>query len=257
LQSTNEELVTVNAELQKKVEELSEANNDINNLLASTEIGTIFLDIYLCIKRFTPAIIKLFNLIQTDIGRPIGDITSNILLYDLVERVQEVLDTLVRQEVELQDKNGNWYSMRIAPYRTLENVIDGVVLTFVDINKLKQIKELNRLATVVRDSNDAITVQDIDGNVLAWNKGAEQMYGWSKAEALQMNIRQLVPKGKNRELEEFTKKLKNDEIVNSFGTQRLCKNGKTMDVWLTVTALKDDSGKLVEIATTERNISEL
>jgi two-component system CheB/CheR fusion protein len=243
LQSTNEELVTVNAELQKKVEELSEANNDINNLLASTEIGTIFLDIYLCIKRFTPAITKLFNLIQTDIGRPIGDITSNILLYDLVERVQEVLDTLVRQEVE--------------PYRTLENVIDGVVLTFVDINKLKQIKELNRLATVVRDSNDAITVQDIDGNVLAWNKGAEQMYGWSKAEALQMNIRQLVPKGKNIELEEFTKKLKNGEIVNSFGTQRLCKNGKTMDVWLTVTALKDDSGKLVEIATTERNISQL
>ena len=257
LQSTNEELVTVNAELQKKVEELSEANNDINNLLASTEIGTIFLDIYLCIKRFTPAITKLFNLIQNDIGRPIGDITSNILLDDLVDRVQEVLDTLVRQEYELQDKNGNWYSMRMSPYRTLDNVIDGVVLTFVDINKLKQIKELNRLATVVRDSNDAITVQDIDGNVIAWNKGAEQMYGWSKAEALQMNIRQLIPKGKNIELEEFTKKLKNGEVVNSFKTQRLCKNGKTMNVWLTVTALKDDSGKLVEIATTERNVSEL
>jgi two-component system CheB/CheR fusion protein len=257
LQSTNEELVTVNAELQKKVEELSEANNDINNLLASTEIGTIFLDINLCIKRFTPAITKLFNLIQTDTGRPIGDINSNIQLDDLFERAQKVLDTLVRQEVELQDKKGNWYSMRIAPYRTLENVIDGVVLTFVDISKLKQIKELNRLATVVRDSNDAITVQDIDGNVLAWNKGAEQMYGWSQAEALQMNVRQLVPEGKNIELEEFTKKLKNGEIVNSLGTQRLCKNGKTMDVWLTVTALKDDSGKLVEIATTERNISEL
>jgi two-component system CheB/CheR fusion protein len=257
LQSTNEELVTVNAELQKKVEELSDVNNDISNLLGSTEIGTIFLDFNLCIKRFTPAITDVFNLIQTDIGRPIGDITSNIQLDDLFERAQKVLDTLVRQEIELQDKKGNWYSMRIAPYRTLENVIDGVVLTFVDISKLKQIKELNRLATVVRDSNDAITVQDIDGNVLAWNKGAEQMYGWSKAEALQMNIRQLVPKGKNIELEEFTKKLKNGEIVNSLGTQRLCKNGKTMDVWLTVTALKDDSGKLVEIATTERSISEL
>ena len=257
LQSTNEELVTVNAELQKKVEELSDVNNDISNLLGSTEIGTIFLDINLCIKRFTPAITDLFNLIQTDIGRPIGDITSNIQLDDLFERAQKVLDTLVRQEVELQDKKGNWYSMRIAPYRTLENVIDGVVLTFVDINKLKQIKELNRLATVVRDSNDAITVQDIDGNVLAWNKGAKQMYGWSEAEALKMNIRQLVPKGKIKEMEEFTKKLKNGEIVNSLETQRLCKNGKTTDVWLTITALQDDSGKLVEIATTERNISEL
>jgi len=257
LQSTNEELVTVNAELQKKVEELSEANNDINNLLASTEIGTIFLDINLCIKRFTPAITKLFNLIQTDIGRPIGDITSIIQLDDLLECAQEVLDTLVRQEVELQDKKGNWYSMRITPYRTLENVIDGVVLNFVDISKLKQIKELNRLATVVRDANDAITVQDIDGNILAWNKGAEQMYGWSQAEALHMNIRQLVPKGKNKEMAEYTKKLKTGRSPNSFETQRLCKNGKILNVWLTVTALKDASGKLVEIASTERDISEL
>ena len=257
LQSTNEELVTVNAELQKKVEELSDANNDINNLLASTEIGTIFLDINLCIKRFTPAITKLFNLIQTDIGRPIGDITANIQLDDLFERAQEVLDTLVRQEVEVQDKKGNWYSMRIAPYRTLENVIDGVVLTFVDISKLKQIKELNRLATVVRDSNDAITVQDLDYNIVAWNKGAQQMYGWSEAEALKMDIRQLVPKGKIKEMEEFTKKLKNGESVNSFETQRMCKNGKILNVWLTITALKDESGKPIEIATTERDISEL
>jgi len=257
LQSTNEELVTVNAELQKKVEELSMTNNDITNLLASTEIGTIFLDINLCIKRFTPAITKLFNLIQTDIGRPIGDITSNILLDDLFEHAQEVLGTLVRQEVELQDKNGNWYSMRITPYRTLENVIDGVVITFVDVSKLKQIKELNRLATVVRDSNDAITVQNLDGNILAWNKRAVQMYGWSEAAALKMNIRQLVPKAKIKEMEEFTKKLKKGEIVNSFETQRLCKNGKILNVWLTMTALKDDSGKTVEIATTERDISEI
>jgi two-component system CheB/CheR fusion protein len=257
LQSTNEELVTVNAELQKKVEELSGANNDINNLLASTEIGTIFLDVNLCIKRFTPASTKLFNVIQTDIGRPIGDITSIIQFDDLLECAREVLDTLVRQEVELQDNNGNWYSMRITPYRTVENVIDGVVLNFVDISKLRQIKELNRLATVVRDSNDAITVQDLDHNILAWNKGAEQMYGWSQAEALQMNIQELVPKSKIKEMAEFTKKLKSGQGATSFETQRICKNGKILNVWLTVTALKDASGKLIEIASTERDISEL
>ena len=257
LQSTNEELVTVNSELQKKVEELSTANNDINNLLASTEIAIIFLDIDLCIKRFTPAITKLFNLIQTDIDRPIGDITSSIQIVDLTKRTQEVLDTLVRQELELKDKNGNWYSMRIFPYRTLENMIDGVVLTFVDINKLKQIRELDRFATVVRDSNDAITVQDLDGKIVAWNKGAEQMYGWNESEALQMNIRQLVPKGTAIELDEFTRKLESGEILKSFETQRRCKNGKVLDVRLTVTALKDDSGKPVEIATTERDITRL
>ncbi len=257
LQSTNEELVTVNAELQKKVEALSDSNNDINNLLASTEIGSIFLDINLCIKRFTPAITKLFNLIQTDIGRPIGDITAKIKLDGLLDQARQVLDTLVRQEVEVQDKKDNWYSMRIAPYRTLENVIDGVVLTFVDISKLKQVEELNRLATVVFDSNDAITIQDFDYNIVAWNKGAQQMYGWSEAEALKMDIRQLVPKGKVKELEKVYKKLKNGESIDSLETQRMGKNGRILNVWLTVTVLKDDSGKPREIATTERDISEL
>ncbi|MBT8330904.1 MAG: PAS domain-containing protein, partial [Deltaproteobacteria bacterium] len=109
----------------------------------------------------------------------------------------------------------------------------------------------------VIDSNDAITVQNLDGNIIAWNKGAEQMYGWREVEALQMNIRQLVPKSKIKELEEFTQKLKNGESVNSLETQRQCKNGQTLNVWLTMTALKDDSGKPSEIATTERDISEL
>jgi len=257
LQSTNEELITVNAELQKKVEALSDSNNDINNLLASTEVGTIFLDINLRIKRFTPAITKLFNLIQTDIGRPIGDITTNILINDLFEHAREVLETLDRQEVEAQDKKGNWYSMRMAPYRTLENVIDGVVLTFVDIGKLKQIEELNRLATVVRDSNDAIMIQKFDGSIVAWNKGAQLVYGWSEAEALKMDIRQLVPKGKIREMEGFLKKLKKGEGIKSFETQRICKNGKILNMWLTITALKDGSGKPIEIASTERDMSEL
>ncbi len=257
LQSTNEELVTVNAELQKKVEELSKTNNDISNLLASTNIGTIFLDIDLCVKRFTPPITKLFNLIQSDIGRPIGDITSNISLDNIAESAGEVLETLTRQEVELQDKKGNWYSMRMMPYRTVENVIDGVVITFIDIGHLKGTKQLNRLATVVRDANDAITVQDFNGNVLAWNQGAVQMYGWSEAEALKMNIRQLIPKNKVKETEEFTKNLEKGKILKSFETQRLCKNGKVVNVWLTATTLKNESGTPLEIATTERDISEI
>ena len=197
------------------------------------------------------------RLIQSDIDRPISDITSSIQLDDLYSRARNVLDTLVRQEVEVQDKKGNWYSMRIVPYRTVENVIDGVVITFVDIGLIKEMEYLSRLATVVRDSNDAITVQDIDGNILAWNRGAKQMYGWSEDEALQLNIRELVPKDKIKELGEFTKNLKKGEIINSFETQRLCKDGKILNVWLTVTALKQVGGKPVEIATTERDISEL
>ena len=176
---------------------------------------------------------------------------------DLAKRATEVLDTLVRQEAEVHDKQGHWYSMRIAPYRTLENVIDGVVLTFVNIDKHKEIKQFNRLAAVVRDSNDAVTVQDMDGNILAWNKGAEHMYGWSEGEALQMNIRQLVPEDKIKELEKYTRQLQNGKRINSFETQRICKGGKILNVWLTITALETDDDRSFEIASTERDISEL
>ncbi len=257
LQSTNEELVTVNAELQKKVEALSHANNDMNNLLTSTEIGTLFLDTTLCIKRFTPTVTQIFNLIQTDIGRPMSDIKSNIVDEHLGERARKVLDTLVREEIEIQDKTGNWYSMRIMPYRTVENVIDGVVVTFLDINHIKEAKALKRLATVVRDSNDAITVQDFSGNILAWNRGATHLYGWSEAEALAMNIREMIPEDKSKEARRLMARLKKGEIVNAFETRRKCKDGKILDVWLTLTPLKDAKGRPVEIASTERDISEL
>ncbi|MGB9436450.1 MAG: CheR family methyltransferase, partial [Desulfobacterales bacterium] len=146
LQSTNEELVTVNTELQTKVDELSQMNNDINNLLGSTEIGTIFLDTRLNIKRFTPATTKIFNLIQTDLDRPISDITAKIRYDNLEKDAKNVLDTLSIQEAEVICQAGNWYSMRIAPYRTLENVIDGVVITFVDITRIKQTEDALRLS---------------------------------------------------------------------------------------------------------------
>ncbi|GJQ58598.1 MAG: chemotaxis protein CheR [Candidatus Scalindua sp.] len=141
LQSTNEELQTVNSEHQDKITELSHANNDLHNLLASTEIGTIFLDTNLCIKRFTPSVSKIFNLISSDIGRPISDITSTVIHEDIYQDAKDVLNTLKHFEVELQVKDGNWFSLRIQPYRTEENLIDGIVVTFVDITKSKKAQE--------------------------------------------------------------------------------------------------------------------
>jgi two-component system CheB/CheR fusion protein len=139
LQSLNEELMTVNAELQNKVEELTAINNDIDNLLAGTEVGTIFLDRRLGIKRFTPFVTRLFNLIPTDIDRSLTDITSRIKYDHLEQDAQEVLATLQTKEVEIESREGGWFTMRIMPYRTRENVIDGVVLTFTDITRLKHL----------------------------------------------------------------------------------------------------------------------
>ena len=134
LQSVNEELVTVNAELQAKIEQLGDMQNDMKNLLDSINIGTIFLDTQLIIRRFTRDAVKLYRLIPKDIGRPLADISSHIHLVDLLVPAQEVLDMLIPQEIELCTVSGDWFLARLAPYRTLDNVIGGVVMTFHDIN---------------------------------------------------------------------------------------------------------------------------
>ena len=147
LQSVNEELATVNAELQSKVADLSQLNNDMNNLLAGTGIGTVFVDHQLRVMRFTPAATKIINLVLSDVGRPVAHIVANLVGYDrLLADIQEVLDTLLKKEVEVQTAGGNWYNMRIMPYRTLENVIEGAVISFIDITEIAQTREALRLA---------------------------------------------------------------------------------------------------------------
>ena len=141
LQSLNEELITVNMELQTKNNELSQSNSDMKNLLSSTRIATIFLDNNLNIKRFTPEMTNIINLIQTDVGRPISDIVQKLKYTNLIPDVREVLDTLVYKEMQVQTTAGNWFNMRIFPYRTIENVIDGVVITFSEITKNKLMEE--------------------------------------------------------------------------------------------------------------------
>ncbi len=147
LQSVNEELATVNAELQTKVADLTTANNDMNNLLAGTGIATVFVDHGLRILRFTPAANRIINLIPDDVGRPVGHIVSNLIGYDrLIKDVQTVLDTLVPQEMDVQTAEDKWYTMRILPYRTLDNIIEGAVLTFVDITQEKKNQEALKTA---------------------------------------------------------------------------------------------------------------
>lgn len=141
LQSVNEEIITVNTELQTKIDELGQAYDDMNNLLASTAIGTIFLDSNLKIKRFTPTMAKIINLIETDIGRPIEHLSSQLIYSDFVADVNKVLHNLTPLKTAVKAQDGTWYQMRIMPYRTSENVIEGVVITFVDITQEKLMEE--------------------------------------------------------------------------------------------------------------------
>jgi len=146
MQSLNEELQMVNAELQSKVDELSATSNDMKNLLNSTDIATVFLDNLLHVRRFTSQATHIFKLIPGDIGRPLSDIVHELDYPELQNDAQEVLRTLVFSEKQITSRDGGWYIVRIMPYRTLENVIDGVVITFIDIGEAKRLEAELRAA---------------------------------------------------------------------------------------------------------------
>jgi two-component system CheB/CheR fusion protein len=146
LQSVNEEIITVNAELQAKIGQLMDIQNDMKNLLENVNIGTIFLDEHLAIKRFTRDATKVFRLAASDTGRPLADIRSMIPDVDLISEAQGVLDSLIPREKQVRSVDDQWYLLRIIPYRTLENVIDGVVMTFAEITAIKTLDAEVRLA---------------------------------------------------------------------------------------------------------------
>ncbi len=260
LQSLNEELLTVNNDLQTNVLSLSRANNDINNLLAGTGIATVFVDFRLRILNFTPTASQIINVIRSDVGRPVGHIVSNLVDYNgLVEDIHAVLKTLIPIETEVQTTNGLWYTMRILPYRTIDNVIEGAVLNFVDITEMKKTREalqkandLLRLAVVVRDAHDAVTVQDLDGQILAWNPGAVRMYGWSEVEALLMNARDRIPEELQKEALAMLHQLSQAAILEPYLTQRIAKDGSIVEVSIISTALVNEAGQMYAVATTER-----
>ncbi|SPF37106.1 MCP methyltransferase/methylesterase, CheR/CheB with PAS/PAC sensor [Candidatus Sulfopaludibacter sp. SbA4] len=264
LQSVNEELATLNFELQTRLADLSRSNNDMSNLLASTGIGTVFVDEHLSIRHFTPAVTHAINLIPTDVGRPIGHIVSNLVGYDrLVADVQGVLDHLTPKEVEVQTQAGEWYLLNMRPYRTLENVVEGAVITFTEVTEMRKAKAarqdaeiLRRLAAVLHDAHDAIMAQDLEGRILAWNPAAQRMYGWSEAEALAMNIRDLIPETGREEELAAVRRQSRGEALEPYRMRRIAKDGRIVEVMLTATALVNESGKAYAIATTEREITD-
>ena len=169
LESLNEELITLNNELQSKADDLTALNNDIVNLMNGTQVATIFLDNDLRIKRFTPAVVGTFNLRSIDIGRPITDITQNLIYMTIEQDVNNVLNSLTAYEHQVESNDGRWFIMRIMPYLTLDNVIDGVVITFSDITQPKHLetallrseslsRALNVIHVAISSTNDFSSV---------------------------------------------------------------------------------------------------
>jgi len=190
LQSINEELITVNQELKMKVEETGKVNDDLNNLIASTDIATVFVDRGMHIKRYTPRATELFALIPTDIGRSLLDITHRLGYEQLADDATEVFRSLRTIEREVRSNEGHWYIARLLPYRTTEDRIEGAVLTFIDISGRREAEERVRageaqMRLVAESTQDyAIITLDPEGRVNSWNKGAEKMFGHAEEEML-------------------------------------------------------------------------
>ncbi|HMF16296.1 MAG TPA: PAS domain S-box protein, partial [Gemmataceae bacterium] len=198
LQSLNEELNTVNSQLQDKVDELQGANDDISNLLNCTDIGTVFLDTQFHIRRFTPAANQLFNLIGGDVGRPLADIAQKFHDPELLGDARHVLQKLAPVEKEVEVEGGRCYLRHIVPYRTKDDRIEGVVVTFVDITERKRIAEAllegeRRFRVAVEAAPNAMIMVDAQGQILLVNSQTEKLFGYQRKELAGQPVEMLVP----------------------------------------------------------------
>jgi two-component system CheB/CheR fusion protein len=252
LQSLNEELQTVNAELQSKVEELSAARDDMRNLLNSTAIATIFVDNAMRVRRFTTEAEKIVNLIHSDVGRPLRHVVSNLTYGDMIDDLSQVLKTLVPKSAEVRTIDGKWFNMRIVPYRTMDNRIDGAVLTFIDIAMQKQ--DLFKMSKVFSDGTDPIIIEDLSGNITEMNDEAVRLYGWPRQELIGKPILTIVPDERHDQAKDLLQRCKRNESVRNVKGLRKNKKGDIVNVLITLSLLKDDRGRPFGIATFTKHI---
>jgi len=222
MQSLNEELQTVNAELQSKVDEFARVNNDMKNLLNSTDIATLFLDKELNIRRFTNQATKIFKLIKSDIGRPFTDQVTNLNYPELADDALEVLRTLIFIEKQVPAKDGRWFNIRIMPYRTFDDRIDGLVITFINISESKRAEEelnetLQGYRLFLNSSTDVIVKLSSDWKILEFNLAAEKYFDYKRADVVNQDYIELFIPGPSRkktqkELAKHLEQAKNDKI---------------------------------------------
>ena len=201
LQSINEELQTVNSELKLKLESVSRANSDLQNLMAATDFATLFLDGGLRIRRFTPKLAELFNIMPTDVGRPITDFTHHLDYDSLAADAGHVLQELTPLERQIESRDNHWYTVRCRPYRTLDDKIDGVVMTFVDVTDRKRMEDALRKSEqrlqeenwLVDQSPAPVFIWEFGtGAITQWNRGCEQLFGYAKDEAVGKTVESLL-----------------------------------------------------------------
>jgi two-component system CheB/CheR fusion protein len=256
LQSVNEELYTVNSEYQVKIAELAETNNDLENLLEASDVGALYVDENLNVRRHTPRLAAVLGLTDADLGRPLthlGGALREASLAHLVRQVNEQGAPLAR-EVETVD--GRWFMLRLQPYMISPTERSGVICTLTDVTARKRSDfETRELAALLRGTEDAVTVQDAEGRILSWNAGAERIYGWTVAEALGMSADLLVPEEERAAARRWRHATLREGLAEPLRGMRLRKDGARLTVEISASVLCGGEGVPVLLSTTERPVA--
>lgn len=248
LQSINEELTTVNHELKSKVDELGHANSDMQNLMDATAIATVFLDRDLRITRFTPSAVTLFNLIATDVGRPLSHLRTQLQYPELADDARRVLERLALVEREVGASDGNWYLVRMLPYRTLDDRIAGVVLTFVDISERKQGQEAlrrseDRFSAIVNQAVVGVAQTDLEGHITFVNRHYSHMLGYGHDELIGTQLLDLIHPGDRQLSAHLMRRLADHGEPYHIEKRCLRKDGSTLWLHNSVSYLADALGR--------------
>ncbi len=256
LHSVNEELYTVNVEHQRKISQLAETTDDLDNLLHSIDVGVLFLDERLCIRKYTSQIATIFRLLPQDVGRRFDSFAPTIQHPGLEEDVNEVLARGQPIAREVSSRDGVRHLLRILPYRSTSQQ-RGVVLTLIDVSALKRSEEhVRRLSNIVEQSTDAISAVDARGRIVSWNRGAEQLYGFSSEDAIGRELAALMPEAQRGEWSMLLRRVQFGDAVEPYEASIQRKDGSHVDVQLTVSALHDDKGLLLGTSVIARDITQ-
>jgi two-component system CheB/CheR fusion protein len=258
MQSTNEELHTVNAELSSKNAALNRVNSDIRNLLDSTHIATLFLDRSLAIRSYTPMMTKLFHLREGDKGRPITEISPSIAYPELKADVARVLRDLTVTERTLSGADSApTFLLRMRPYLTIDNVVDGVVLTFVDITQGQRLNnEHARLASIVNSSRDAIFGFSLEDRITSLNTSAERIFGLASAQVVGKPLHVLLPAEPSAETKAFFSGQARDLQLAEFEMTWARPNGTSIPLEMCYSPVCDTSGNLIAGRLIARDVTE-
>jgi len=247
LQSVNEELYTVNAEYQNKIIELTESNNDLENLNASTQIATIFLDENLNIRKYTPMLSRIYKIIESDVGRPFSHLSHDLSDVEPTAWVSKVLNNDDKIEIEVRTDKGDRYLMRVQPYHIAADVYSGVVLTFIDVNAYHAEHAL--LQAVMDSMLDAILIIDAKGIIQQCNPAIETILGYSREHMLGKNIKKIIPSGTDRtQHDDYIKNYMRTGEAKIIGIGRqvkaLCQNGQLKSLHLSIVEVEGGEQRL-------------